>query len=152
MIARLAIAACVIAMTAFAARSEPGVHIGSLECYQRGTQSIIISAEHALDCTFFGFDAPERYTGTLTRTGIDIGTTDGLLMWAVVAPGNLKPGALAGSYGGASIEATAGIGGGINVLVGGGSSSITLQPLSFSAKIGANLALGATTLELRSVQ
>ena len=62
------------------------------------------------------------------------------------------PGALAGDYVGASAEASAGVGVGANLLVGGSDESFTLQPVSVQTQTGVNLALGVTSFELRSAQ
>jgi hypothetical protein len=58
-------------------------------------------------------------------------------------------GSLAGSYVGASAEATVGAGLGANVLVGGFQRSVALQPVSVSGQTGLNFALGVGDLELR---
>lgn len=63
--------------------------------------------------------------------------------------GVLAPGSLAGSYVGASAEATVGAGLGANVLVGGNNRTVALQPLSVSGQTGLNFALGVGDLELR---
>ena len=68
--------------------------------------------------------------------------------WAVFAGGKTKRGALAGSYGGASAEATVGVGLGANVLVGGFKKSIALQPLSIQGQEGLNIAAGIAGLSL----
>ena len=59
-------------------------------------------------------------------------------------------GALAGDYVGASAEATAAVGVGANVLVGGSEQTMTLQPLSVQGQTGLNLALGVSKFQLRS--
>ena len=72
------------------------------------------------------------------------------MVWAVFAPTSRKTGALAGSYGGASAEATVGAGLGANVLVGGSDRTISLQPVSVQGQSGLNLAVGVSGLELRA--
>jgi hypothetical protein len=69
-----------------------------------------------------------------------------------MAPAKPKRGALAGSYGGVSAEATAIVGFGANVLVGGFKKSITLQPLSIQAQTGLDLAAGVAGLSLTYVK
>jgi hypothetical protein len=89
----------------------------------------------------------------IRRFGLDIGATRrGVLSWAVLSEGSVRRGSLAGSYVGASAEATVGAGVGANVLVGGSNRSIALQPLSVSGQTGLNLALGVGDFELRSVR
>ena len=61
-------------------------------------------------------------------------------------------GALAGSYGGASAEASVVAGVGANVLVGGSNRTIELQPLSVQGQIGLNVAAGVAGIELRWVR
>jgi hypothetical protein len=96
--------------------------------------------------------ADDRYSGTINKFGIDIGTTTkSVVSWAVFAPtAALKNGALAGSYGGVSGEATVGVGVGANALVGGSNKTIVLQPLSVQAQQGLNIAAGIAALELRA--
>jgi hypothetical protein len=71
------------------------------------------------------------------------------MVWLVFAPGNIGPGALAGTYVGATASATVGVGAGANVLVGGGSGQVTLQPVSVEGSVGLNVAAGIGEVELR---
>ena len=68
--------------------------------------------------------------------------------WLDLAPGEIGSGALAGYYGGASAEATAAVGWGANVLIGGSSQTIALQPLSLQAQTGIDVAAGIAGLNL----
>jgi hypothetical protein len=74
---------------------------------------------------------PGRFS-QISKFGLDIGYTEGgVLIWMVLAPtAMLRPGDLAGNYGGATASATVGIGVGAYALVGGSMNSIALQPLS----------------------
>ena len=72
------------------------------------------------------------------------------MTWVVFAPGSISPGALQGSYGGASAEVSAGLGLGANALIGGFNGSIALQPLSIQGQTGLNIAAGVASLELRA--
>ena len=86
--------------------------------------------------------------------GLDVGTTGTTyIQWAVLAPSAnvYAPGALAGDYFGVSAEASAAVGAGANLLVGGSNQTFTLQPLSLQAQTGVNVALGVTEFQLRSV-
>jgi hypothetical protein len=76
--------------------------------------------------------------------GVDIGyLKGGVLVWAVFAPTtDLKPGALTGDFGGVTAGASAGVGGSANVLIGGSTKSISLQPLSVEGDKGINVATG----------
>jgi hypothetical protein len=58
-------------------------------------------------------------------------------------------GALEGDYGGASAQATVGVGLGANVLVGGFDRSIALQPLSVEGNTGLAVAAGVGVITLR---
>ena len=75
-----------------------------------------------------------------------------LIKWAVLAPSDniYGPGMLAGDYVGASAEASAAVGGGANLLIGGSKNTFTLQPLSVQAQTGVNLAVGIAEFKLRS--
>ena len=46
-------------------------------------------------------------------------------------------------------SATVGVGAGANVLVGGGSGQVTLQPVSVEGSVGLNVAAGIGEVELR---
>jgi hypothetical protein len=126
--------------------------VGLLTCYTSERIGLLIGSTQKLSCTFtpdYG-PTPEHYLGTINRIGPDIGATaGGIMSWAVLAPtdGWLR-GALAGEYVGASGGATAVVGVGANVLVGGSSRSIALQPLSVEGQVGLNLALGVAALTL----
>lgn len=95
-------------------------------------------------------------TGEITGSGLietDTGSYPlavGVIVWTVFAPtSDMSPGALAGHYGGATASATAGVGLGANVLVGGLNNSIALQPLSIEGSTGLNVAAGIAGLTLR---
>jgi hypothetical protein len=93
----------------------------------------------------------ERYDGSVTRFGLDLGVTaGGVLRWAVIArTSRLGRGALAGNFVGASGDIALGVGVGANVLVGGSRRTVMLQPLSVSGQVGINLAVGIAGLTLR---
>jgi hypothetical protein len=75
------------------------------------------------------------------------------MQWLVLAPtkSGYGPGALAGDYTGASAQATAVVGAGANVLVGGSDRTFTLQPISVQTQTGVNVAAGVTSFHLESV-
>jgi hypothetical protein len=132
------------------------VRVGVLTCVIGGGSGFILGSMKPLYCDFDGADGRrERYRGSMRKYGIDIGITGATyLKWIVFAPTNtLRRGALSGSYGGATMEATVGAGLGANALIGGSERSISLQP--FSAQVqtgGANIALGAAAMTLRYVR
>jgi hypothetical protein len=63
-----------------------------------------------------------------------------------------RRGVLAGSYAGASAEASAIVGMGANLLVGGNDRSVALQPLSIQGQIGINIAAGIAEISLQFVR
>jgi hypothetical protein len=150
-------AAGALSVFAFAAEAQyAGVELGLLDCRVEGGTGFIIGSTKDVTCTFQPADnsfAPETYFGVIRKIGLDVGTTGTTYMqWAVLAPtANVyAPGALAGDYVGASAEASAAVGVGANLLVGGSNQTFTLQPLSLQAQTGVNVALGITDFQLRS--
>ena len=150
----LSVAACV-AMTAFAAPASAQARVGFLHCAVAPGAGMVVTSARALDCTFTpSHPGPiERYVGTVTRYGVDLGVTGpGDIDWAVLAPtAILGPGALAGGYGGVGAVATLGIGGGAAVLTGGNGLTTSRQPLSVHGQCGANVAAGIEGIQLAYV-
>jgi hypothetical protein len=147
------LALCSAAVPALAQANRPPSKLGVLECNVGAGVGFIITSSKALNCTFRSGrrgGPREAYVGTVRKFGLDVGATGkGRLVWAVYAPTtSWRAGALAGTYGGASAEATVGAGLGANVLVGGSDRTISLQPLSVQAQTGVNLALGVTDMVL----
>lgn len=133
------------------AQAQNRVRAGVLTCSVSGGIGLILGSQKATACTFRPRRGPaERYAGVIRKFGLDIGATRrGVITWAVFSSGRPGPRALAGSYVGATAEATVGAGLGANVLVGGFNRSISLQPVSVSGQTGLNFALGVGDLELR---
>ena len=154
----LAFAATLTSVLAFApvtsAEAAPtGVKAGVLQCVVAPGVGFIIGSSKDVSCTFKGQGRVERYRGSTGKLGIDIGVTNkSYLSWLVFAPGKVGRGALAGSYVGASAQATVIAGLGANVLVGGSSQSINLQPLSVQGQTGLNIAAGLASLNLTAVR
>lgn len=147
-LAAMAIAAAVVAP----ASAQDRTRVGALTCDISGGIGMIIASKKAVTCLFTP-SAPgapqEVYTGSITKFGLDVGATSGgEMIWSVFAPSDRRFGALAGNYGGASAEATVGVGAGANVLVGGSNRTVTLQPVSVQGQTGLNLAVGVSGLEL----
>jgi len=130
------------------------VRAGMLTCEVAPGVSFIVGSQKAVNCNYKSVKGwHERYSGRITRIGLDVGfTTGGKIAWAVYAPSRGGHGALAGVYGGASGEATVGGGVGANVLVGGFQRSISLQPLSVGAQKGLDLAVAVGGLELEATR
>jgi hypothetical protein len=133
------------------ADAKKGTNVGVLECTIDGGVGLIVGSQRDVSCVFKPTQGDRQsYRGKITKIGLDIGITGkAYVVWAVFAPGSLKKGALAGDYGGASGEASVGVGLGANVLVGGSNKSIALQPLSVQGQTGVNLAVGAAGLKLK---
>ena len=145
----------VIALAALAAITSPAaaqVEAGMLEC-SGTTSSFIVGSVTELRCMFRpGGGAPAfPYSATIRRIGVDVALPAAVGMaWAVFAPTRMiGPGDLAGSYGGASASATAGVGAGANVLVGGSNNTISLQPVSLQGQTGLGVAAGIAGMDLR---
>jgi hypothetical protein len=138
---------------AFAAKNQ--TKVGTLSCDVSAGTGFIIGSNKAIDCIFTSSTGGSReaYRGSIRKLGIDLGaTTGGQMVWAVLAPTTLGHGALAGYYGGVNAEASVGVGGGANVLVGGSNRTIILQPLSVQSQTGINLAAGVADFELHPVR
>ena len=142
-----------VALAASPAVAKSGVKAGVLNCDVSAGIGMIIGSSKAVNCTFKSSKGRvEHYEGKLGKLGVDIGVTNDMAMgWLVFAPGKINKGALAGSYGGVSAEATVAVGLGANVLVGGSDKSIALQPLSMQGQTGLNVAAGLTSLSLNYV-
>ena len=132
------------------ADANSGVNIGALSCHVSGGVGFIFGSSKDLDCVFKHTDgSTERYHGEINKYGVDIGfTTESRIIWAVFAPGNVAPGALAGHYGGVTGEAEVGLGLGANVLLGGSNKQVALQPLSITGGVGLNVAAGIASVTL----
>jgi Protein of unknown function (DUF992) len=143
--------AAVPAMAQQSARAK----VGTLNCDISAGIGLIIASHKSVSCMFTpSTGGPEEYyTGTISKFGLDVGATSGgRMVWAVYAPTSRRIGALAGTYTGASAEATVGAGMGANVLVGGSNRTISLQPVSIQGQTGLNLAAGVAGLTLQSAR
>jgi len=137
------------------AQSPPGpwTQVGGLSCQLAPAIGLIVISQQKMTCVFTPNQPNwpvQRYAGSMTNLGVDLGATaGGVLGWAVFSS-TVGPafGGLAGSYVGASGEATLGVGAGANVLIGGSARSVTLQPLSLQGSVGLNVQLGVSGLEL----
>jgi hypothetical protein len=134
------------------AQAQP-VRVGGLTCDTGPRVGLLVGSRQRMSCVFRSNATGQqyRYTGRITRLGLDVGITGGgRLFWGVFAPtSHIGPGALRGNFVGASGNASLGVGLGANVLVGGSNRTISLQPLSIEGQFGVNLALGIAGLSLR---
>ncbi|MGE0500757.1 MAG: DUF992 domain-containing protein [Rhizobiaceae bacterium] len=137
------------------ASAQDRTEVGLLDCKVEGGAGFIVGSSKDVSCIFTSADssrAPEAYVGSINKVGLDVGVTGaGVMKWSVLAPtsGQWPDGALAGNYVGASAEATAAVGVGANVLIGGSSDTIMLQPLSVQGQTGLNVAVGVTDFNLQ---
>ena len=138
--------------TGSAAQAQARVEVGVLTCNARGGTGFIITSTKYFRCRFNRPGYDEYYRATISKFGIDIGTTKATtIAWAVLAPtSKLPPRSLAGNYGGVGAEATIGVGVGANALIGGSNRNVILQPLSVQAQKGLNIAAGIESLQLRA--
>jgi hypothetical protein len=149
----LSVAALALAGALAAPAQAQNVQAGTLVCDVSGGVGVIIASQRDMACTFTNSRGEtEVYVGRIRRFGLDVGaTTGGQIVWAVFAPsGRYARGALAGTYSGASAEASVVAGLGANVLLGGSSRSIALQPVSLQGQTGLNVAAGVADLQLQS--
>ena len=138
-----------------AANPPSGAKIGTLTCDTvPGTRSsLLIRSSVEVTCGYKEGIIEEKYKGeTGTALGVDANIKqEERLVWAVFAPASdISAGnyGLAGKYTGAKASATAGVGVGANVLIGGGKKSFTLQPLSLTGSKGLGVAGGLGYLYL----
>jgi Protein of unknown function (DUF992) len=136
------------------AADKNGIKTGLLSCQVSSGWGFIFGSSRDLNCSYTAEPTKrvERYSGKISKFGIDIGyLKSGVIIWAVFAPTtDLAPGALAGDYGGVTAEVSVGGGAGANVLIGGSNKAISLQPLSIEGTQGANVAAGIAAISLKS--
>ena len=148
-------AAALAVFVASPALAQSSVKVGTLTCDVSAGIGLLISQQQTMTCSFDPANGgpPDVYTGRIEKFGLALGAVQqGTMVWGVLAPATGFPhGALAGTYGGVGAEATAGVGLGANLLVGGTGRAFSLQPLSVQGQSGLNFATGVTTLTLLSV-
>ncbi|WP_234052196.1 MULTISPECIES: DUF992 domain-containing protein [unclassified Xanthobacter] len=151
-------AVAAISATPAAAVETPKVQIGVLVCSVAPSVGYVLGSVRDLACELRSsriepYTVKGTYKGTVSRFGIDLGITSGnTLSWAVFAPTTeMGAGALSGQYVGVSANAAWAIGGGVNVLVGGSTQTIALQPLSLEGITGATIAAGVADMKLEEV-
>lgn len=157
---RLPVALAALAATAAfsfpaAAQTAPKVQVGVLKCTVAPYVGMVLGSVRDLSCDFLDASGKPvaKYVGKSRRLGVDLGFGgNSVLGWTVFAP-TTKAAAtdLSGNYAGVSADAAIGIGGGANVLLGGSTSTIALQPLSLQGSTGLNVAAGVSDLTLTAV-
>ena len=94
--------------------SGPWTQVGGLSCQLAPSIGLIVISEQKMTCVFTPNQPNwpvQRYAGSMTNLGVDLGATaGGVLGWAVFSS-TVGPafGGLAGTYVGASGEATLGV-------------------------------------------
>ena len=154
-ISTLSIAIVALLAPIASANAMPPVRAGVLSCHGGQNVGFVVGSVTSLQCIFESQGRrPEPYVATVRRVGLDLGVTDNTqFSWAVNAPTDrLGRGELAGSYGGVGANASIGIGGGGNFLVGGPANAYALQPISLQGQTGLNVAAGVAGLELQPVE
>jgi hypothetical protein len=151
----LCIAVVALVAPIASANALPPVRAGILQCQGGQNVGFVVGSVTSLECVFQSEGRrPEAYIATVHRYGLDIGFTEQTkFSWAVNAPtGRVGRGDLAGNYGGVGANASVGVGGGGNFLVGGQQNSYALQPLSVQGQTGLNVAAGVADIELQPVR
>jgi hypothetical protein len=151
---RLAVAAATLAIAVVFVQPATAqrVKAGLLTCDVSAGFGFIIGSSKSVFCTFQPDQGGpiEQYVGSISKFGLDIGVTAaGVMVWGVFTETTRGPGFLTGDYVGATAEATVAAGLGANVLIGGSSRTVALQPLSVTGQVGLNLAIGVADLRLR---
>ena len=155
MLSRLGVALSALGLVtgglALGTPAQADVRVGVMTCGMDSGFGYVLGSSRGLDCTFVpAAGAPEHYAGTISKFGVDIGyVQNAVIVWTVVAPTvSLPPGSLTGTYGGATGSVTVGVGVGANVLMGGSSQTISLQPVSVQGGTGLNVAGGFASVSL----
>ena len=153
-ISTITIAIAALMTPVASASALPPVRAGILQCQGGQNVGFVVGSVTSLECVFQSEGRrPEPYIATVRRIGLDLGITEQTkFSWAVNAPNSrLGRGELAGNYGGVGANASVGIGGGGNFLVGGPANAYALQPISVQGQTGLNVAAGVASIELEPV-
>jgi hypothetical protein len=151
----IAIASAALIASFASANALPPVRAGILQCQGGQNVGFVVGSVTSLECVFQSEGRrPEPYIATVRRFGLDLGVTEQTqFSWAVSAPSTrIGRGELTGNYGGVGANASIGIGGGGNFLVGGPANSYALQPISVQGQTGLNVAAGVANIELQPVR
>ncbi|MDH5750207.1 MAG: DUF992 domain-containing protein [Rhodospirillales bacterium] len=136
--------------------AQSGVNVGVLTCKKiPGGVNLIIHSVTNIECEFSNGNGKERYKGeTGVGLGIDLewNQSKNIAYTVISATKDIRMGShsLAGKYAGAKASASAVVGVGAQVLVGGGNNNFTLQPLALEASTGLGAAAGIGYLYLEA--
>ncbi len=138
-----AMAATALSIAPLPAAADDRVEVGRLSCDVASGVGYIIGSEKDVSCQFIRKGhKTEHYDGVIRKLGLDIGVTDRTrIEWVVFSlkGKDVERGSLAGTYVGGSGEASLGVGGGANWLIGGSKRGYALQPWSVQGTVGVNL-------------
>jgi hypothetical protein len=141
------------------AEEAAGLQVGVLNCsvIPGSRVNLLIRSTADVECTFEYAGNTERYRGeTGVAFGLDLSIkNDEKIAFAVIAASeDVTPGsyALAGKYVGGTASASAGVGVGAKVLVGGGSKNFSLQPLALEGNTGIGASGGIGFLYIEKAQ
>lgn len=140
-----------LATTTSSANAAAGVKVGRLVCDVDGGFGLVVTSKKTMNCIYSASGGEkESYSGSIRKFGLDVGVTSkATMVWVVIAHGKVGPKALRGKYVGGVAQASAGVGAGSHVLVGGHDKGISLQPVSVQAHRGLNIAAGVGSLVLQ---
>ena len=147
----LSLAIAALGASIVGAHALPAVRAGILQCQGGQNVGFVVGSVTSFECVFQSEGRrPEPYIATVRRYGLDLGVTGQTrFAWAVNAPDRkVGRGDLAGNYGGVGANASVGIGGGGNFLVGGPANAVALQPISVQGQTGLNVAAGIADIQL----
>ena len=140
-----------VTMNARTASAEMTTQTGMLTCQIASGFGYLIGSSRTVQCEYRpSVGLKEHYSGTISKVGLDLGYLAPMFFaWAVIAPSSMGNGALAGKYYGGTVQAAAGIGAGVNVLIGGFEKSVSLQPVSIEGETGLYIGVGIAALNLK---
>lgn len=119
-----------------------GVKVGVLTCRSvpDTSMSLLVHSVTDVECVIEHSGIEDRYKGEAgVALGVDVHwNRDETLRYTVLSThGATEPkGFLAGRFTGAKVGASLGVGGGLQILVGGGEEHLTLQPLALETTTG----------------
>ncbi len=143
------------AQTAASSSEKGTVQAGFLTCSVDSGWGFIIGSSRKLRCVWEPTKGTAYYYyGEVSQFGADVGYhRSSVLLWTVLDATRDKSGkSLVGTYGGATAQASVGVGAGVSALVGGFKNSVTLQPVMISGETGLNAAAGIQSMTLKAAR
>lgn len=134
--------------------AQSAVTLGTLTCTGGEGIGLVVGSNRSYACEFVPSDggATQVYEANVTKIGLDIGFTGtSVIIWSVLSTSQAThKGMLAGTYSGATADASVVYGGGAKILLGGSGGSVALQPVSVQGQTGVNLAVGVAAMTLNA--